>query len=179
MSHFNTVATALLALCLFGMATGLALADVQGGDAFRVVGLTGTQALKLRTGPDASADVAAEVPFDARNLRATGVRQGNWLVISYPTGAGHAISGWADDRFLRPDETDQPTLFKIIAARGASIPLLDDASYGVRAMIPASTASLVASAPCQNGYCKVRYLAPYRSIEGFVAQGYLEVEPRD
>ena len=171
----STYATALLALCLFGLATGLALADVQGGDAFRVVGLNGSQTLPLMNGPASWSGVEADVPFDARNLRATGVRQGNWLQVSYRIEAGADLTGWANVQFLSADRDYQPTVYRVIAGRGTPVPLLDQDSYGVRAYIPGATAELPACGPCQNGYCQVRFQTNRGSIEGFVAQGYLTI----
>jgi len=168
------LATAL-ALCLFGATAGLALADVQGGDPFRVVSLNGSQTLPLLNGPAAWSGVEAELPFDARDLRATGVREGNFLQVSYRAVNGGEITGWADVRYLASDQDHQPTAFRVIAARGTSVPLLDETAYSVRAYIPASTAVLPACGPCQNGYCQVRYTTSRGSVEGYVAQGYLTI----
>jgi len=169
------IATALLALCLFGAATGLALADVQGGDRFRVVGLSGAETLKLTNGPASWSGVEVEVPFDARNLRATGIREGNFLQLSYRVDTGYDITGWADVRFLAADQDHQPTVYRVVAARGSSVPLLDAGSYGVRAYIPSWTSLLPACGPCRNGYCQVRFQTRRGPIEGFVAQGYLAI----
>lgn len=175
MRPVKPILVTVLALCLFGATAGLALADVQGGDPFRVVGLNGSQTLQLLNGPAAWSGVETELPFDARDLRATGVREGNFLQVSYRALNSGEITGWADVRFLASDQDHQPTAYRVIAARGASVPLLDASSYGVRAYIPASTAVLPACGPCQNGYCQVRYQTNRGSIEGFVAQGYLSI----
>ncbi len=167
---------ALLAVSLLGAATAPAAADIQGADKFRVVGLSGTQTLKLMNGPARWAGIQFELPFDARNLRATGVRQGIWVQLSYRADNGSEFTGWGETQYLAADDAGQPTVFRVVnVARRQSVPLLNYDGYGVQAKIPAGTALLPACGPCQNGYCQVRFQTRRGSLEGLVDQAYLAV----
>ena len=95
---------ALLAASLFGAAIAPASADIQGGDKFRVRGLYGSQVLNLMNGPARWAGVEIQIPFDAHDLRATGVRQGNWVQVSFRGDNGQDYTGWVESQFLAPDD---------------------------------------------------------------------------
>jgi hypothetical protein len=175
MRSAKTIATALVSLCLFGATVGFALADGYGGDRLRVVGLSGAQTLQLMNGPGEWTGLETELPFDARDLRTTGAREGHWLQVNYRSGTGYDVTGWADAQFLARERGDRQTVYRLVAEPGTAVPLLDETTYNVRAYIPASTAALPACGPCQNGYCQVRFPLHRGSIDGFVAQGYLEI----
>jgi hypothetical protein len=172
----SLAASALLALSLAATIAFPALADVQGGDTFRVVGLAGTQTLPLMAGPARWAGLTANVPFDARNLRATGVRQGRWMQLSYRQSNGYDVTGWADTQFLATDDQGEATLFRVVnVGRRQSVPLMGYNGYGVQARIPGNASMLSAAGPCQDGSCPVRYETRRGSFEGLVNQANLAV----
>ena len=172
----SLVASALLALSLAATIALPAFADIQGGDTFRVVCLPGTDSLKLMAGPARWAGLTAEIPFDARDLRATGVRQGRWLQVSYRQTNGYDVTGWVDTQFIAADDRGDATVFRIInVGRRQSLELLNYDGYGVQARIPASANLLPACGPCANGYCQVRYQTHRGSLEGLVNQANLAV----
>jgi hypothetical protein len=167
---------AILAVTLLGAAAAPALADIQGADTFRVVGLSGAQSLPLMNGPARWAGVEVAIPFDARNLRATGVREGAWIQLSYRAENGYDFTGWVDAQNIAADEAGQPTVFRIVnVGRRQSVQLRSLDGYGVLASIPGGTSVLPACGPCQNGYCQVRYQTRRGSLEGLVDQAYLAV----
>ena len=169
-------AAAVLAACLFGAASLPAAADIQGGDQFRVVGLPGSQTLKLMNGPARWSGVQVEIPFDARNLRATGVHEGIWVQLSFRAENGYDFTGWVDSHFIAADDAGAPTVFRVVnVGRRQTVPLMSMDGYGVQASISGGTAVLPACGPCQNGYCQVRYHSRRGNLEGLVNQGYLEV----
>ena len=165
---------ALLAASLFGAAIAPASADIQGGDKFRVRGLYGSQVLNLMNGPARWAGVEIQIPFDAHDLRATGVRQGNWVQVSFRGDNGQDYTGWVESQFLAPDDQIEATSYRIInVRRGQTLPLMDPNGNGVIAYIPAGSGPLLASGPCQNGYCPVTYSCHNGTFEGLVDQDYL------
>ena len=173
----SLAASALLALSLAAAVAFPAFADIQGGDTFRVVGLSGSQSMKLMAGPARWAGLTADVPFDARNLRATGVRQGRWVQLSYRQSNGYDVTGWAEAQFIAADDRGEPTLFRIVnVGRRGSVPLLGYDGYGVQARIPAYASLLPACGPCENGYCQVRFQTRRGALEGLVDQTYLAVD---
>jgi len=172
----SLAATAVVALSLCGATTLPAAADVQGGDKFRVVGLTGAQTLKLMAGPARWAGLTTDVPFDARNLRATGVRQGHWLQLSFRQSNGDDMTGWAETQFLAADDLGEATVYQVVnVGRRQSVPLMSYDGYGVRARIPGYSTVLPACGPCQNGYCQVRYQTRRGPLDGLVEQTYLAI----
>ncbi len=177
----SLAATALLALSLLGAAALPAAADIQGGDSFRVVGLSGAQTMKLMAGPARWAGLTAEVPFDARNLRATGVRQGHWVQLSYRQTNGYDATGWVESQFLAADDRGEATVYRVVnVARRQSVPLMGFDGYGVQARIPGSTTMLPACGPCQDGYCQVSFKTRRGTVEGLVDQTKLAiVRPAD
>ena len=79
MRTLKSLATAaVLAASLLAAAAAPASADVQGGDKFRVRGLASNQVLNLMNGPARWAGVEVQIPFNANDIRATGVRQAGW-----------------------------------------------------------------------------------------------------
>jgi hypothetical protein len=176
MRNFKSlIPAALLTLSLFGAAAP-AQADIQGNDRFRVVGLSGNQTLKLMAGPARWSGVTVEVPFDARDLRATGVRQGIWVQLSFRGDNGYDYTGWAETQYLAADGYGQPTVYRVVnVPRRGGVPLMDMNGYGVRTYVAGGRTVLPACGPCQNGYCQVRYNTRRGTLEGLVDQANLAV----
>ena len=168
-----SISAALLVVGLLGATP--ASAEVQGGDTFRVTGIASSQAVNLMNGPARWSGIEVQIPYNAHAIRATGVRQANWLQVSYRASNGYDYTGWVESQFLAPDQQLESVFYRIVnVARGASVPLLDrDGNGDVRAYIPANAGVLPASGPCQNGFCQVRYRSNRGTIEGLVDQDYL------
>lgn len=176
MHPLKTLASAaILALSLLGTVAP-AQADIEGADKFRVVGLSGTQTLPLMNGPARWAGVQVQIPFDARNLRTTGVRQGIWLQVSYRATNGYDFTGWVQTINLAADYAGEPTVFRVVnVARKGSVPLTSYDGYGTVARIPAGATQLYAAGPCQEGYCPVNYQTKRGTLEGLVNQANLAI----
>ena len=173
MRTLTSIASAtILALALFSVSP--ASADVQGGDTFRVSPVAHGLPLNLMNGPARWSGVEVQIPYGSNDLRATGVRQGEWLQISYRASNGFDYTGWVEQRYLAPDTQSDPTAYRLVnVRRGQSVPLLDSNGYNVLAYIPAGAGILAATGPCQNGYCQVRYQCKHGIFEGLVDQSYL------
>lgn len=109
------VGTAALAVMLGLVATGVAVAEADGPDSFRVVGVAKDDVLNLRQEPSAAAMIIGRIPPDATGLRNLGCRGGQslaeWQAASEAERAAavfrrwcrveyRGTTGWVAGRFL-------------------------------------------------------------------------------
>jgi hypothetical protein len=170
---------ALTGLALFGLiAAGPSAAAFASGSAdyFRVVEVAGSQSLSLRSGPSSAATIVVDLPFDARGLRPTGVRERGWVQLTVVTAAREEFTGWARLGEVLPDDGYAPTVYRIVDAGSYGAAVKSENGWGsVVGTIPSGARGVLAVGTCEDGFCPIRYVGKKRRIEGWVSASYLAV----
>src|SRR5262249_35194471 len=55
---------------------------------YKVVGVASNDVLKIRSGPDATADIVKAIPFDGKGIRMVGSCSGQWCPVGYLDAKG-------------------------------------------------------------------------------------------
>lgn len=157
------------------LATGAAAA--WDADRYRVVEVPGAQTLALRAGPASWANIVVELPFDARDLRATGVSQGNWVQLTYRTTYGGELTGWARVTQVALEDSDDPTVFRVVGlARRARLEVRSQPGAGrLLGTVSSRYDALRSAGECDYRYCPVRYTNRRGTFIGWVEQQYVAV----
>jgi hypothetical protein len=143
---------------------------------YRVVEVAGSQTLILRAGPTHRADAIVELAFDARALQATGVREEGWIQLTYRNDAREEFTGWAPADQVLPDESNGPTLYRVVDAGTYGIKVLAEAGWGkVRGTLPRRATEVEGLGACEAGFCPVRYQGKVGVIEGWAPASNLAV----
>lgn len=170
-------AMAVAGLALPALSTPAAAAK-WGADYYRVVEVPGSETVALRSGPASWAGVVAELSFDARDLRATGVTQGNWVQLTLRTPYGGEVTGWVRLTQVALDNDQSPTLFRVVnlSRRERLTVRTEPGGYGrVLGTVSSRYSALRSAGECEDGYCPVRYSNRRGTFIGWVAQEHVAV----
>lgn len=168
------IATASFAATSF---TTSASAAKWGADYYRVVEVSGAETLALRSGPASWSGIVVEVPFDTRDLRGTGVTQGNWIQLTYRTEHGSELTGWARATHIALDNDESATLYRVVGlGRHERLEVRKGQGYGrVLGTVSSRYAALRGAGDCEDGYCPVRYTNRRGTFIGWVEQANIAV----
>jgi hypothetical protein len=155
--------------------------DADEGFNYRVVDISGDDHLNLRSRPSTTGRILAEIPFDQRGLAATGDMRNGWIELRFWDENGRAIRGWASERYLEEDFSDERTTYAVTGLdRREGLAIRRDEGEGRRVGTLAWNATgIEARGACSDLYCPIRFTDRSGSIRGWVLRENLKVERFD
>lgn len=134
---------------------------------FRVVGVKGTNSLKLRAAPSVRATVVRHIPFNARGLRNRREARGNWRRVSY-----RGASGWVSAHYLYEDQPGEPVYYAsgiTTAGRGAPVRAMPWARSRLLGSLQPNETAIEARTWCTRAWCAITF----QGRRGFVERRYI------
>ncbi len=113
----GTLGTTAVAALLVGAAPEIAAAASinAGPPRYRVVGIRGNAALKMRVRPTHRSRVRRRIRFNARGIRNLYRSRGQWRLVRY-----RGASGWVPAHFLYEDNRLEPVYYAVTGLRWGS-----------------------------------------------------------
>ena len=152
--------------------------DAYRRDTYRVVHVTGDQALPIRRHPFGLSRVTGALPFDARQVDKLEERFGRWARVN-----ANGVTGWVKLVNLAPDAPRSGTQFEVVGLRpGEALNVHRRAALDARVVAVISAAGKIVdkTGACVVDFCPVGFRrAGGGPVEGFVLKRHLVVVSSD